>query len=176
MQTRNGLKPGMEASTLRGIISDLRSLATSLEWQESGGSSRARAELVIVNEVLARASKMSNEQGKATSSLEREVELFRDTMNLRLEYYRQLQQISDTVAPYDEESVGKPLDEALFDSKLQNEEAIDRKLSTLRSKRRYLIHLRDESGPDDSSRMCVICQSTFEIGSSSIFKHSSFKS
>jgi E3 ubiquitin-protein ligase SHPRH len=175
MKTRNRLKPIHEVGTLRGIISELRSLATSLEWQESGGSSRARAELVIVNEVLARASKMSNEQAKAVSSLEKEVELFRDTMNLRLEYYRQLQQISDTVAPYDEESVGKPLDEALFASKVQNEEAIDRKLSALRSKRRYLIHLRDDSGPDDSSRICVICQSTFEIGSSSKMKWLNFE-
>jgi E3 ubiquitin-protein ligase SHPRH len=167
MRIRNKMKPGAELGTLRGIISELRSLATSLEWQESGGSSRARAELAVVNDVLARASQMASEQGKAISSLEKEVELFRDTMNQRLEYYRQLQQISDTVAPYDEESVGKPLDEALFAAKLQNEAVIDGKLSALKSKGRYLIHLRDESSADDSSRICVICQSTFEIGESS---------
>ncbi|KAL1965614.1 hypothetical protein VTN77DRAFT_5291 [Rasamsonia byssochlamydoides] len=171
MKTRNKIKPRVELGTLRGIISELRSLATSLEWQESGGSSRARAELVIVNEVLAHASKMASEQGKAISSLEKEVELFRDTMNHRLEYYRQLQQISDTVAPYDEESVGKPLDEALFAAKLRNEAIIDEKLSGLRSKRRYLIHLRDESGPDDSTRICVICQSSFEIGVLTVCGH-----
>ncbi|KAL1987630.1 hypothetical protein VTN96DRAFT_2871 [Rasamsonia emersonii] len=171
MKTRNKIKPRAELGTLRGIISELRSLATSLEWQESGGSARARAELFIVNDVLAHASQMASEQNKAISSLEKEVELFRDTMNHRLEYYRQLQQISDTVAPYDEESVGKPLDEALFAAKLRNEAAIDEKLSGLRSKQRYLIHLRDESGPDDSTRICVICQSTFEIGVLTVCGH-----
>ncbi|RLL97244.1 hypothetical protein CFD26_106303 [Aspergillus turcosus] len=106
MNTRSALKPAPALGSLRGIISELRSLATSLEWQGSGGSSRALAELELVNSVLQHAAKMAADQNKVSSNLEREVEMFRDTMNNRLEYYRQLQQISDTVAPYDEESVG----------------------------------------------------------------------
>jgi len=90
--------------------------------------------------------------------------MFRDTMNNRLEYYRHLQQISDTVAPYDEENAGKPMNEDLFASKLKQEEKLESKISSLKSKRRYLIHLRDESGSEDSSRICIICQSSFEVG------------
>ncbi|KAL2003459.1 hypothetical protein VTN02DRAFT_3770 [Thermoascus thermophilus] len=171
MNARSRIKPDPQLGSLRGIISELRSLATSLEWQESGGSSRARAELEIVNEVLSNASQMASEHLKVISSLEREVEMFRDTMNQRLEYYRQMQQISDTVAPYDEESVGKPLNEELFAAKLQNEAAIDGKISGLKAKRRYLIHLRDESGSDESARTCVICQSSFEIGVLTVCGH-----
>ncbi|KAH8693534.1 putative SNF2 family helicase/ATPase [Talaromyces proteolyticus] len=171
MKKRNELKPTAELGSLRGIISELRSLVTSLEWQSHEGSSRAEAELTIATEVLDRASKISTDQAKASSNLEKEVELFRDTMNQRLEYYRQLQQISDTVAPYDEESVGKPLDEAVYSLKLQAEEKMEQKLSSLQSKGRYLIHLRDDSGPDDSSRMCVICQSSFEIGVLTVCGH-----
>lgn len=164
MNTRSSIKPDPSLGSLRGIISELRSLVTSLEWQESGGSARAKAELEIVNQVLANASQMATEQAKAISGLEKEVEMFRDTMNYRLEYYRQLQQISDTVAPYDEESAGKPLDERLFATKLEQEAHIDGKISGLKAKRRYLIHLRDEPGAEDNSRICVICQSSFEIG------------
>lgn len=164
MGTRSNIKPDPQLGSLRGIISELRSLATSLEWQAGGGSSRAQAELEIVSLILQNSSQMASEQGKIASNLEREVELFRDTMNNRLEYYRQLQQISDTVAPYDEESVGQPLDEAVFAAKLKLEGGIDGKISALRAKRRYLIHLRDESGSDDTSKICVICQSSFEIG------------
>jgi len=171
MNTRSKIKPDPQLSSLRGIISELRSLVTSLEWQESGGSSRARAELEIVNEVLSNASQMAAEQMKTISSLEKEVEMFRDTMNQRLEYYRQLQQISDTVAPYDEESVGKPLNEELYNAKLQNEATIDGKISALKAKRRYLIHLRDESGSEESARICVICQSSFEIGVLTVCGH-----
>ncbi|PYI09031.1 hypothetical protein BO78DRAFT_427626 [Aspergillus sclerotiicarbonarius CBS 121057] len=171
MNIRSNMKPDPQLGSLRGIISELRSLTTSLEWQANEGSSRARAELEIINLVLKNASQMAGEQSKAASGLEREVELFRDTMNTRLEYYRQLQQISDTVAPYDEESVGKPLDEDLFSSKLRKESIIDGKISALRAKRRYLIHLRDESGSDDSSRICVICQSGFEVGVLTVCGH-----
>jgi E3 ubiquitin-protein ligase SHPRH len=164
MDTRSSIKPNSQLGSLRGIIGELRSLATSLEWQANGGSSRARAELELVTLVLQNASQMASEQAKVAANLEKEVEMFRDTMNNRLEYYRQLQQISDTVAPYDESSAGKPLDETVFSAKLRQEEGIDEKISALRAKHRYLIHLRDESGSDDSSKICVICQSGFEVG------------
>lgn len=164
MNTRSQLMPDPNLGSLRGIVSELRSLVGSLEWHASGGSSRASAELEMVTLVLKNAGQMIAEQLKISSSLEREVEMFRDTMNNRLEYYRHLQQISDTVAPYDEENAGKPMDENLFASKLKQEEKIEAKISTLRSKRRYLIHLRDESGEEDNSRICIICQSSFETG------------
>lgn len=166
MGKRSELKPGPDLGSLRGIITELRSLGSSLEWQANGGSSRARAELEILTSVLKSVVHMSSEQTKIASNLEKEVEMFRDTMNHRLEYYRQLQQISDTVAPYDEESAGKPLDHELFNTKIEQEEGIDEKISSLKAKGRYLIHLRDESGPDEGSKICIICQGSFEIGRS----------
>lgn len=164
MNTRSELMPDPQLGSLRGLVGELRSLVTSLEWQASGGSSRAQAEVEIVGLVLKKAGKMIADQLKASSSLEREVEMFRDTMNNRLEYYRHLQQISDTVAPYDEESAGKPMDETLFARKLKQEDTIESKISSLKSKGRYLIHLGDESGSEDTSRICIICQSNFEVG------------
>lgn len=164
MNTRSELMPNPEFGSLRGIVSELRSLVTSLEWQASGGSSRAHAELELVGQVLRNAGQMIAEQLKVSSALEREVEMFRDTMNNRLEYYRHLQQISDTVAPYDEENAGKPMDEELYRSKVKQEEVIEGKISSLKSKRRYLFHIRDESELEDNSRICVICQSSFEVG------------
>lgn len=164
MSTRSELMPDPNLGSLRGIVSELRSLVGSLEWQASGGSSRASAELEMVSLVLKNAGRMIAEQLKISSSLEREVEMFRDTMNIRLEYYRHLQQISDTVAPYDEENAGKPMDEKLFASKLKQEEKIEAKISSLKSKRRYLLHLRDDPGEEDASRICIICQSGFDTG------------
>ncbi|KAJ5736692.1 uncharacterized protein N7483_001817 [Penicillium malachiteum] len=171
MNTRSELMPDPELGSLRGLVSELRSLVTSLDWQANGGSTRARAELDLVTEVLKNAGQMISEQSKVSASLEREVETFRDTMNNRLEYYRQLQQISDTVAPYDEESAGKPMDELLFLTKIKSEEALEGKISSLKSKRRYLIHLRDESGSEDTNRICIICQSSFEVGVLTVCGH-----
>ncbi|KAL4930607.1 proteasome stabiliser-domain-containing protein [Aspergillus undulatus] len=171
MQKRNEMKPDADLGSLRRIINELRSLGSSLEWQANEGSSRARAEFEILTMVLKNVLHMSVEQTKIASSLEKEVEMFRDTMNNRLEYYRQLQQISDTVAPYDEESSGKPLDHELFNSKLEQEEGFEKKISSMKAKGRYLIHLRDEQNPDESSKICIICQSGFEIGVLTVCGH-----
>lgn len=164
MNTRSELMPDPHLGSLRSIVSELRSLVTSLDWQASSGNPRARAEHEMVEMVLKNAGQMIAEQLKVSANLAREVEMFRDTMNNRLEYYRHLQQISDTVAPYDEESAGKPLDENSFALRLKQEERHSEKISSLKSKARYLLHIRDDSGSDDSSRTCIICQTTFEVG------------
>ncbi|KAJ5760098.1 hypothetical protein N7520_007254 [Penicillium odoratum] len=171
MNIRSELMPDSQWGSLRGIVGELRSLATSLDWQANGGSARARAELELVIEVLKNAGQMIAEQLKVSASLEREVEMFRDTMNNRLEYYRHLQQISDTVAPYDEENAGKPMNEELFASKLRQEELLESKISSMKSKRRYLIHLRDETSSEHPSRICIICQSSFEDGVLTVCGH-----
>ncbi|KAJ5948434.1 hypothetical protein N7454_001741 [Penicillium verhagenii] len=171
MNTRSEIMPSPELGSLRSIVSELRSLVTSLDWHATGGSTRARAELELVTEILKSAGQMIAEQLKVSASMEREVEMFRDTMNVRLEYYRHLQQISDTVAPYDDENAGKPMNEELFASKLSQEGKLETKISSLKSKRRYLIHLRDESGSQESNRICIICQSGFEIGVLTVCGH-----
>ncbi|EKV08541.1 SNF2 family helicase/ATPase, putative [Penicillium digitatum Pd1] len=164
METRSQLMPDPDLGSLRSIVSELRKLATSLEWQAGSGNSHARAEHEIVEMVLKNAGQMIAEQLKVSSQLNREIEMFRDTMNNRLEYYRHLQQISDTVAPYDEESAGKPLDEYAFTLRLEQEEVIEGKIASLKSKARYLIHLRDDASSDSNTRECIVCQSTFEVG------------
>lgn len=164
LTTRESLAPSAELGSLRGIVSELRSMVTSLEWQQPSGSRRARAEQEIVNSAFNSASQMAVEQSKALSNLEKEVELFRDTMNNRLDFYRQLQHISDMVAPYEEKKQGDPPDAVAFERMIKMEDKLDAKISGLKSKLRYLFHLRDESGEDDATRICIICQSSFEIG------------
>jgi E3 ubiquitin-protein ligase SHPRH len=161
-----------ELGSLRGIISELRQLMTSLQWQE--GSARARAELHIVSEVLQAAQTMSSAQQKAvTGGLEKEVDIFRDTMNNRLEYYRGLQKISDTVAPYEPEGreLGDPIDAEEYRVLVANEQRKEARISTLLSKHRYLEHLKAEQSDAGVQRICVICQSTFEQGTLTVCGH-----
>lgn len=167
---REKTRPKKELGSLRSIITELRSLITSLEWKEGQGNNRSKSELSIVQSLLQSATKMSNEQTKAISALEKEVELFRDTMNIRLEYYRQLQIVSDTVAPWEEERIGKPMDWALFYQKLRDENKKNDKVAKLQSKRRYLLNLRDQSTSFEG-RICVICQSSFEVGTLTVCGH-----
>ena len=160
----------IKRGSLRGLVAEVRQLVTSLQWQEAGGSARARAELVIANRILDQAQTLVSTQTKALSALEQEVNAFRDTMNARLDYYRALQKISDTVAPYDEENIGNPLDERAFDQLRHSEETVSEKVASLVSKRRYLMHLKTESS-SQAPRLCTICQCEFEVGTLTVCGH-----
>ncbi|KAI9869989.1 MAG: hypothetical protein M1823_008883, partial [Watsoniomyces obsoletus] len=71
----------IKKGSLRGLVAEIRQLVTSLQWQEAGGSARARAELVIANKALQKAQQLVSTQAKALPALEQEVTLFKDTMN-----------------------------------------------------------------------------------------------
>lgn len=160
-----------ELGSLRGMVSEIRQLVTSLQWQEGGGSIRAKAELGITDGLLKYCQKLMTAQSKAMSALEQEVGRIRDTMNNRLEYYRALQKISDTVAPFEEENVGRPVDHLRLQDMMIEEDRKSNKLSNQLAKRRYLQHLKAESTSESSDRICVICQSDFELGTLTVCGH-----
>ncbi|KAK3076552.1 hypothetical protein LTS18_012702, partial [Coniosporium uncinatum] len=170
MAERSKLQFKKDDESLRAVVTGLRSLATSLQWQADGGNVRASNEHLIVEQQLRKVQATSTEQARIITDLEQELEMFRNAMNHRLDYYRQLQQISDTVKPYKDE-----LDEELDTASLAN---VQRKtvlhevsLQTLKTKSRFLQHLRSESTTDDNSRICVICQCSFELGVLTVCGH-----
>ncbi len=67
-----------------------------------------------------------------TPAIRPSAESFKTAMNTRLEYYRQLQAVSDAVLPYE----GAKTDEATA-KMTQTEEDIRRKLSSAEAKHRY---------------------------------------
>ena len=162
LSVRQNLKPRMGLGSVRGIISELRELRSTLRGLLERGSTRAGAELALLNETLKDAQSILTAQTKAATALEKEVELFTDTMNARLEYYRQLQHISDMVVPNEEELDQQGV-EAALSNYLDTERKLQARISTLTSRSRYLEHLRDEA-TTESPRLCTICQQTFEVG------------
>lgn len=162
---RQELKPPAGTGSVRGIVTNLRELRTILRGQLEKGSVRAGAELGIINDFLDAIQSLLVTLGKAAVALEREVELFTDIMNVRLEYYRQLQQISDTVAsPPSEED----LDEQAFMSALAEADRAEGRLRSnvngLQSTARYLDHLRTEDCYKGVQRLCIICQQNVSTG------------
>ena len=171
MAVRGKIKPGRFLGSIRGITTELRTLKTTLRSLEGNGNSRVTAEANIIDSVLQNLQSDSSRQAKVVVGLERELEIYRDTMNARLEYYRQLQTISDAVAPYEEDLSEDALQAALKTME-GNEVRIQSQLTKLRARARYLVHLRDESTADDVQRMCIICQQPFEIGALTSCGHS----
>ncbi|KAL8849256.1 MAG: hypothetical protein Q9221_005726 [Calogaya cf. arnoldii] len=163
LRVRQDLKPSAGTGSVRSVITDLRELRHTLRGQLERGNVRAGAELGIINSSLNVIQSLSADYTKTATVLEREVELFTDVMNARLEYYRQLQHVSDTVAPYEEELDDQALAAALAQAETA-ENKLHAKVTGLKSTARYLDHLRTENAHKEVNRHCIICQQSFEVG------------
>jgi len=97
LSVRSQLKAPKDLGSVRSLITEVRELKAALRQSTERGNPRAAAEMLIVNGALSKLNQVSTEQTKAVTGLDREIEQFKDAMNLRLEYYKQLQAISDTV-------------------------------------------------------------------------------
>jgi E3 ubiquitin-protein ligase SHPRH len=162
------LRPKPELNSVRGIIGELRSLLTSLEWRRGGlrddrtTQSRLDSEITLIREHLRSLDAELNAETKSLEALEKQIGIFRDCMNVRLTYYRRLQAISDAVQPF-KEVLDEQLDRAHLDSWKAKTEQSQSQLSIHQSKLRFLQHLRDHA-TEDQSRECIICRDRFESG------------
>ncbi|KAF2156784.1 hypothetical protein K461DRAFT_272867 [Myriangium duriaei CBS 260.36] len=154
--------------SIRGLLHEARSLESSLQWLE-GRSARSQSEIHLVRRFMQHLQTLNDGYNKLQPQFVKDQELFKAAMNQRLEFYRQLQQISDAVAPYKEE-LDDEFDQIAFDGAATRHEQHEKQRATLQSKQRFLVHLRDQSNNDDE-RICVICQSTFEQGVLTVCGH-----
>jgi E3 ubiquitin-protein ligase SHPRH len=97
------------------------------------------------------------------TSLENDLALFRRAFNQRVLYFRQLQEISDSVAEIE-------LD-ATIDIMLQRyaaeEVELDQKINTNRARQRYLAHLtkaREKGELQEDDECCILCRCEFVRG------------
>lgn len=131
LEIRAQLKPKQSQISMRGAIGELRGLQTRLA-RDGTMSQREAIENRVVSELLKSTQTILNEQNKAALSLESEIESFKDAMNARLEYYRQLQVVSDAVLVYD----GQKTD-AAEERMMKIETDLQKKLSSAEAKHRY---------------------------------------
>lgn len=167
MDKRNQLRGRAEdVGCVRGLIQEARSLETFIQH-----GSRGEAERAIIRGHLNALQHNFSQYAKALTELEKEISLFRSAQNQRVEFYRQLQELSDAVAPYKTE-LDDHLDLQSLDAAIVKENNISTKLAQLKTKQRFLEHLREESTAKSSNpRICVICQCQFEIGVLTVCGH-----
>ncbi|KAF8468979.1 SNF2 family N-terminal domain-containing protein [Kalaharituber pfeilii] len=164
---RNSFKPQLR-QPMKALLSRLRTVIATLKSEEIHGNHRAEMERKLAEEVMKQAQATFNAQAKATSKLERELELFRNTINARVDFYRQLQVVSDSVVPFNPEQEPEITLESVQQMK-REEDFLAAKIAQARAKERYLSHLR--SADSEESRTCIICQTTFEEGTLTICGH-----
>ncbi|KAL5626012.1 hypothetical protein FOBRF1_000355 [Fusarium oxysporum] len=157
---RDQIKP--RSTSMRKAISEFRGLTSKL----ARDTTRSVLEGRIADRQLKATQAILNTQSKLTTALEAEVDKFKNIMNLRLEYYRQLQVVSDSVLPYEE-----PVTEELMTRLKTTEENMRQRLSAAEAKHRYLLHLKEAGNKSNEPRMCVICQTNFTIGVLTVCGH-----
>jgi E3 ubiquitin-protein ligase SHPRH len=156
--------------SVRGLMHEIRGIETALDWQDS--NTRVGAELQIIRGQAKQLAIIAKEETEVLTRLEEMIELFSITMNSRLDFYRQLQVISDTVAPYKEDDWDDTLDVAALEAATRRLDVQNKTLAALKTKNRFLLHLRDESNnSQEVQRICVICQSSFEQGVLTVCGH-----
>ena len=95
--------------------------------------------------------------------LDADLALFRKAFNQRILYFRQLQEISDSVAEVTWDST---LVEAIEGCKREQTD-FAAKINTNRARQRYLDHLakhKDDRTIDEDEETCILCQCEFKRG------------
>jgi E3 ubiquitin-protein ligase SHPRH len=140
LKARETIKPPFDASdpltSMRGLVSELRGLSVKLRHEAATGSARARNEAIVVSDLLKSMLSLQTEQTKVAAAIEKEIEHFMDTLNARIEYYRQLQEVSDMVGEYEGSLEAEALAAALA-TVYRQEDALQTKLASVEAKHRY---------------------------------------
>jgi E3 ubiquitin-protein ligase SHPRH len=140
LKIRETIKPpfveGDPMTSMRGLVSELRALSAKLRQEATTGSTRAANELAVVSDLLKSTLSHQSEQSKAELAMEKEIERFMDTLNARIDFYRQLQEVSDMVAEY-KGSLEVDALHAALGSAQGLEERLQTKLAAVKAKHRY---------------------------------------
>ncbi|KAK5630747.1 hypothetical protein RRF57_006462 [Xylaria bambusicola] len=161
LQIRQDTKPIPARQSLRGVIAALRELSTTLRHDASIGNTRARVELEIVTRHLRTTQDILAKQNKVAVNLEKDLEFFTSAMNARVDYYRQLQSVSDNVAPLAPELSSNQL--RSWNNYVAQEAEQRKKANHWLSNRRHLIYMRDDSA--SFNEPCAICRmDDFTVG------------
>ncbi|ORX99471.1 hypothetical protein K493DRAFT_279635 [Basidiobolus meristosporus CBS 931.73] len=139
---------------LKSHLSELKQILNKLNIQKE--------EIVIVEHEFRRLSKVVEELSVILQLYEREIAMFRRLYNSRIEYYRQLQKISDDVVELHCSDFSKELE-----SCKESEHRLQSELVRTEGKLRYLLHLKETTGDEkqqEQERLCLICQMNFDTG------------
>ncbi|KAI0035543.1 SNF2 family N-terminal domain-containing protein [Vararia minispora EC-137] len=116
-------------------------------------------EKVLAKEGAAELRKLIAEQARLNESLENDLARFRKAFNERILYFRQLQEISDTVMEAEWDGY---IEDAVQQSNELLAEMND-KIKTARARRRYLSYLAQE-GAEEEDYGCILCRCEFKRG------------
>ncbi|KAK0502526.1 SNF2 family N-terminal domain-containing protein [Armillaria luteobubalina] len=153
-EQRKKLLRELDSRSVKSILVDLTAAMSRITRDSD-------PEKTLLKEAIADVRRLITDQGALLDKLDADLALFRKAFNQRILYFRQLQEISDSVTQVTWE---KTFDEAVEECEAEKARLEDR-LKTNRARQRYLDNLakdRDEAKNIDDE--CVLCGCEFERG------------
>ncbi|OSD03772.1 hypothetical protein PYCCODRAFT_1365388 [Trametes coccinea BRFM310] len=141
---------------LKSIMVDLNNIAVGIVKEHD-------PEKVIAKEAVAKLRTLIADQGKLISKLENDLTHLRKAFNERISYFRQLQEISDTVA---EPAWEGDIRDAIKGIREQ-QAVLETKINTARARQRYMDNLsksHEEGTMDEDDKTCILCKCEFIRG------------
>ncbi|KAJ7595983.1 SNF2 family N-terminal domain-containing protein [Mycena floridula] len=119
-------------------------------------------EKIIVKGALTQLRNLIKTQTEALNKLDLDLALFRKAFNQRILYFRQLQEISDSVTELELE---RSVEETIVASQVEQAE-LDGKMNTNRARQRYLDHIAKNKDEviDELEEDCILCRCEFLRG------------
>ncbi|KAJ3983056.1 SNF2 family N-terminal domain-containing protein [Lentinula detonsa] len=154
-EKHQSLLQDLNGRAIRSILVDLTGA--------HGRTGKNDPERILLAAAIADLRKLISSQQSLMDKVSAELALFRKAFNQRVLYFRQLQEISDSVAEAEfDGSRQDALDET--ENETKNLEA---KIIATRAHQRYLDHLvksNEEDGLDEDEKCCILCRCDFERG------------
>ncbi|KAA1466872.1 hypothetical protein DENSPDRAFT_831779 [Dentipellis sp. KUC8613] len=154
-EERRAILEDFEGRALKSVVVDLNAAAAKCMREND-------TEKVLAKEGALTLRKLISEQGAVNERLEADLALFRKAFNERILYFRQLQEISDSVVAAEWEG---NLENAIEECKATQTE-LDTNIKTRRARQRYLEHLakNQSDGDDPEEDACILCRCDFLRG------------
>ncbi|TFK26931.1 hypothetical protein FA15DRAFT_666880 [Coprinopsis marcescibilis] len=143
----------------------IKSVLVELNGINARITSKNDPEKQIVHDAIVELRSLISSQGVVHDKLDADLTLIRKAFNERILYFRQLQEISDSVAEVDWE---EPTLEVAIEVARADRAEHDEKLNTNRARHRYLVNLAVNSkggtSADDEENVCILCRCDFIRG------------
>lgn len=155
---RKGILARLDGRAIKSIVIDLTGVAARITRDTD-------PEKILVKNAIADLRRLISEQTTLQDKLDADLALIRKAYNQRILYFRQLQEISDSVADveWEEETVG----DAIAACAAQTAE-LAAKINTDRARHRYLENLVDKDNvvdyDDEDQASCILCRCDFTRG------------
>ncbi|KAJ7126620.1 SNF2 family N-terminal domain-containing protein [Mycena crocata] len=126
------------------------------------------ASRIMLKEAIADLRTLISEQATLQDKLDAHLVLYRKAFNQRILYFRQLQEISDSVSDVVfENTAAQALQQCAGE-----QTDLGTKINTNRARQRYLDHLaknKDNTDPDEDEETCILCKCDFIRGCAHVF-------